>query len=942
MHKHRSPSRIAVLILISCYLFGCSQSSHVTSSNNSADPPASPPDAPSALTATAISSTQINLSWTESTGSTSVAAYDIERCAGAGCTNFAQIASATSTSYSDSGLIGSATYLYRVRATDAAGDSSAYSNVATASTPADSDSQPPTDPSSLTATAMSSAQIDLSWIASTDNVRVTAYYIERCNGSGCTSFTQVASAAGTSYSDSGLSGSTTYLYRVRATDAAGNLSGYSNVVSASTPSGADTQAPTAPSGLTAAVISSSQINLSWTASADNTGVTAYYIERCAGTGCVSFTQVASATTTSYGDSGLSGSTTYLYRVRATDAAGNLSPYSNVVTASTAANPDTQPPTAPSGLAATAISSTQINLSWTASTDNVGVTAYYIERCTGAGCASFTQVAAATATAFSNNGLSAATSYGYRIRATDAAGNLSGYSNIATVATPASVSVHTDVVTYKNDLARTGQNLTESALTTANVNASSFGLLRILSADGEVYAQPLYLAQLTVAGAVRNVVFIATEHDSAYAYDADTGVLLWQTTLLLGGETPSDIRGCDQIQPEIGVTATPVIDRTAGPNGVIYIVAMSKDSSGAYHQRLHALDVTTGHELFSGPREIQASYPTQSGTTYFDPSQYKERAALLLLNGEIYTTWASHCDDGPYSGWVIVYSQSSTLAQTRVLNLGPNSDGNGPGLWQGGGGPAVDQLGNIYIMDGNGAIETTLDANGFPSAQDFGNAFVKLSTAGGQLAVTDYFAPWNSVAENDADLDLGGSGPILLPDLADSSGNVKHLVLGASKDGNIYVVDRDAMSGFNPSRNYIWQELDGAVPNGMRTTGAYFNGNVYLADWSATLKAFSITNAKLSTSPTSATSVAFGYPGTSPVVSANGSASGIVWAIQNSSPAVLHAYDATNLATELYNSNQAAGGRDVFGPFVKMTPPTVADGKVFAASTTGVAVFGLLP
>ena len=603
-----------------------------------------------------------------------------------------------------------------------------------------------------------------------------------------------------------------------------------------------------------------------------------------------------------------------------------------------------PPTAPTGLSATNVTASSLTLNWTASTDSLGVTGYLIERCTGASCANFAQIATATATSFSNNALSGSTSYSYRVRATDAAGYLSGYSNIVTVTTLSSISVHTDVVTSKNDLARTGQNLTESVLTPANVNSSSFGLLRKLPADGAVYAQPLYLAQLLIGGVLHNVVFIVTEQDSAYAYDADSGAQLWHTNLALNGETPSapPPPGCGQIHP-MGATATPVIDRTAGPAGVIYIEAMSTDGSGQYHQRLHALDVTTGSELFSGPREIQASYPNQSGTTNFDPAQYKDRAALLLLNGEIYTTWASHCDNQPYSGWIIAYSQSSTLAQTRVLNIGPNSNGNGPGIWDGGGGPAADSAGNVYIMAGNGAFEPTLDANGFPNAQDFGNSFLKISTASGPFVVADYFAAWNAVAESAADLDLGSSGPILLPDLTDASGTVRHLALGAGKDGNIYVVNRDSMSKFSPSGNDIWQELDGVVPNGVKTTGAYFNGNVYFADFDAHLKAFSITNAKLSVLPTSVSPNSFSYPGTAPAVSANGSVAGIVWAIEDdNAAAVLHAFDATNLATEFYNSNQAAGGRDAPGAYVKMTVPTVADGKVFVGTATGVAVLGLLP
>ncbi|MDE2138817.1 MAG: pyrrolo-quinoline quinone, partial [Gammaproteobacteria bacterium] len=215
--------------------------------------------------------------------------------------------------------------------------------------------------------------------------------------------------------------------------------------------------------------------------------------------------------------------------------------------------------------------------------------------------------------------------------------------------------HTDVTTYKNDLARTGQNLTESSLTLANVKAATFGLLRKLATDGKVDAQPLYLSALNVGGAAHNVAFVATENATVYAFDTDSGAVLWQKSLLASGEAPSDDRGCTQVTPTIGITATPVIDRGAGAHGIIYLVAMSLASmqgSTVYHQRLHALDVTTGAELSGGPMEIAALYPAAGGgSNTFDPSAYEERSALLLANGTLYTAWTSHCDNAPYTGWV---------------------------------------------------------------------------------------------------------------------------------------------------------------------------------------------------------------------------------------------------------------------------------------------------
>ncbi len=529
---------------------------------------------------------------------------------------------------------------------------------------------------------------------------------------------------------------------------------------------------------------------------------------------------------------------------------------------------------------------------------------------------------------------------FQVVVSNSAGSVTSGSAKLTVATGTPMTRGVDVTTYKHDLNRSGQNLSESTLTLANVASSSFGLLRLLPVDGRVDAQPLYLSALSAAGGTFNTVFVATEHDSVYAFDSDSGAVLWRVSLLGTGEMPSDNRGCSQVTPEIGITATPVIDRAAGAHGTIYVVAMSIDASSNYHQRLHALDVATGAELLSGPIEISASFPTTgTATSSFDAKSYEERAALLLANGTIYTSWTSHCDIAPYGGWIISYAQS-TLTRNGALNIAANSS-SGPAIWMAGGGPAVDAAGNIYVLSANGAFETTMDAKGFPSRQDFGNSFLKMSSASAGLSVQDYFAMSNEVAESNADQDLGSGGGMLLPDLMDSTNTVRHLMVGAGKDGNIYVVDRDSMGKFNAGTNQNYQTLNGALPGGIWSTPAYFNGAVYYGDVSGTLKAFTISSAKLTAAPQSQSSTQFTYPGTAPSVSANGSANGIVWAHENTSPAVLHAYDAANLAHELYNSSQAAANRDQFGAGNKYITPTVADGKVFVGTTNAVAIFGLL-
>ncbi|HMD97762.1 MAG TPA: MBG domain-containing protein [Terriglobia bacterium] len=502
----------------------------------------------------------------------------------------------------------------------------------------------------------------------------------------------------------------------------------------------------------------------------------------------------------------------------------------------------------------------------------------------------------------------------------------------------------DVLTYHNDNARSGLNPAESILTPANVNSTQFGLLFTVSVDGLVDAQPLYASGVVLPNqAVHDVLIVATEHDSVFAFDAVDGALLWQASAVSAGETTSDNRGCSFITPEIGITSTPVIDRSSGPHGTVYVVAMSKDASGNYHQRLHALDLTTGSEEFGGPMEIQAQYPgtganSSNGYVIFDPAQYMERPGLLLLNGVIYTAWSSHCDFPPYTGWLIGYDEH-TLAQTTVLNITPN--GSEGAIWQSGGGLAADSDGYIYFLDANGTFDTTLNAQGFPSQGDYANAFMKLSTAGGGLSVADYFTMWNTVYESDIDQDLGSGGAMVLPDMIDAQGNTRQLAVGAGKDGNIYLVDRNNMGKFNPNSDNIYQELDGAFSSGEWGSPAYFNGTLYYGGIFNYLRAFQFSSARLS-SPTSWSAVVFTYPGATPSVSANGTQNGIVWATENTSPAVLHAYDPTNLANELYNTNQAPNQRDQFGNGNKFIAPMISHGRVYVGTTTGVGVFGLLP
>jgi PQQ enzyme repeat len=505
---------------------------------------------------------------------------------------------------------------------------------------------------------------------------------------------------------------------------------------------------------------------------------------------------------------------------------------------------------------------------------------------------------------------------------------------------------TDVVTFHNDTARTGQNTTETLLTPVNVNSTQFGRLGVYSTDGLVDVQPLYVGSVAVPHSGKhNLLIVATEHGSVYAFDADTGATIWRSSTLGPGETPSDDLQCGAVTPEIGVTATPVIDRWRGANGAVYLVAMTEDLAGNYHQRVHALDLAQGTELFGGPNEIRATYPgtgdNSDGTNViFDPAQYFERAGLLLLNDVIYMSWASHCDVRPYTGWIMGYS-ASTLAQVSVLNITPNA-GQGA-IWMSAGGLAADNVGNVFFAQGNGYFDPTLNAAGFPNDGDYGNAFMKLSTIGG-LSVADYFEMDAEKAENAADIDLGAGGVLLLPDLKNGSGQTLHLATSAGKDGNLYVLNRDALGKTSPDDQNLYQKLGGVLPGGIWSTPAYFNNTIYYGPVFSPIRALSIGDAKLSPNPVAQTPNAFGYPGATPSISANGTSNGIVWAVETvsiTSAAVLHAYDAASL-NELYNSNQASGGRDLFGNGNKFVTPTVANGKVFVGTPNGVAVFGLLP
>ena len=524
-----------------------------------------------------------------------------------------------------------------------------------------------------------------------------------------------------------------------------------------------------------------------------------------------------------------------------------------------------------------------------------------------------------------------------------------------LATALGSSAQVNVLTYHNDFARTGQNTNETVLTPANVNVNSFGRLFGYPVDGFIYAQPLYVSGLSIPGqGTHNAVFVATQHNSVYAFDADSnagaaGGLLWQINLGSSAATPNNDFGnrygaYHDINPEVGITSTPVIDLASG---TIYVDAFTHEGS-AYFHRIHALRITDGTEQPYSPVVVSASVAgvgvdSTNGVLNFRAIQHLQRPALTLAGGKLYIAYSGFADTDPYHGWVIGFDASNLKPLTNyVFNTTPNStiasDGSNAGeggIWMSGNGLAVDANTNLYFEIGNGSFTASLSGG-----TDYGDSFVKLSTAGSLKAV-DYFTPYNQASLAINDTDLGSGGALLLPDSVGSAAH-PHLLVGCGKEGKIYLLDRDNLGHFNAANDsQIVQELPGAV-GGTWSSGAYFNNLIYYQGSGDVLKSFRISNGLLTTTPVSQSSTSFGWPGATPALSANGTNNAVAWVIQSDGypggPSILHAYNAYNLAQELYNTMQAST-RDGLAGAVKFTVPTIANGKVYVGTQKSLAVFG---
>ncbi len=500
----------------------------------------------------------------------------------------------------------------------------------------------------------------------------------------------------------------------------------------------------------------------------------------------------------------------------------------------------------------------------------------------------------------------------------------------------------DVPTYHNDNARTGQNLNETVLTTGNVNESKFGKIFTVSVDGYVYAQPLVLSNLSLPKlGTHNVLFVATEHDSLYAFDADSGQVLWHTTFINAKKgittVPDSDTSCESISPEVGITGTPAIDTATN---TMYVVVFTKEN-GSFVQRLHAISVITGLDVSGSPAVIQATAQgsgagSQNGKISFNSLEELQRISLLVQNGVVEIGWASYCDDPPFHGWMMSYQETS-LQQVGVWNTTPNgSDG---GLWASGAGMAGDTEFNTFVATGNG----TFDVN--QKGIDYGDSIVRLAP-GNLSQVADYFTPYNQNTMRLRDYDLGSGEALVLPD--QTGGPHVHLLVQAGKSESIYLVDRDNMGGYNPKNNNQIVQYLPTVVGRIFGMPAWWNNSVYFSGAGDVVRqfAFNTTSGLLSSTAVSQSPTAIKYPGATPSISANGNSNGIVWVVDTSAykskgPAILHAYNAANLKSELYNTSQNAQ-RDDPGPAVKFMVPTIANGKVYVGSYHRVSVFGLLP
>jgi fibronectin type 3 domain-containing protein len=883
------------------------------------------PVTPTGLVAIATSNTNVHLSWTDTGPTTSGAVvYRIYRDG-----VLPALDTATAPAYDDT-VAQASTHSYTVQAFDPAGHSSAQSAAAAVTTPG------PTVPGAVTALAAGNTRIAVSWSASSDTLPITSYLVSRDG-------VQVGTVTvGTAYTDATVAQASIHSYTVVANDGL-----YRSAPSA--PATAQTPGPTAPV-VTLGTVATGSVTLNWTASADTLGTPLYRILRGDPGGAT--TTLAAAAASPYTDSSFTLPGTYAYTVVAYDSAGYTAASNRVSTpVFVAAGPALS--VSPAQVALTAGQSQRFTAS-AAGGAPTGTVTFSVDDITGGNT---------TVGTIDSTGL-------YSAPATPGKHAISASTAVNAAGAPASafVSDLKTVATYHYDSARTGQNLAEYALTPATLTAGGrFGKLFSCAVDGDVYAQPLYVAQLTmVDGLKHNVVFVATMHDSVYAFDADAGTApcspLWVKKYATNGPSVqpvpvADTPGCSDIHTEYGITGTPVIDTTAG---LIYFVTKTKEG-GHYYQRLHALDISSGNEPVPATEIKPAS---------FDPLWQNQRAGLALANGRVYVSWAAHCDLSSWHGWMMAFD-ATTRAQVATFNSTPA--GSAGGIWMAGGAPAVDAAGNLYVTTGNGSFDySSAVVPPLAASADYGESYLKLDP---NLTVADFYTPGDNVAWTSADLDLSSSAVTVLPDLGGGGAHTQ-LIAGSDKQRHLWLLDRQAvpsgstaMGGFDPAdaQVYRYVNLPNPLPAGASScssqevfgTPTYYTARATLY---VTVDTGGILAVPLATvtgaanfatiAPAATSTDIYGFPSPTSVISAAGAGDtgGVLWALDNSSygggdcntvlgPAVLRAYDAATLA-RLYSSDQLAA--DQAGNAIKFQQPVVANGHVYVAGAGTLTVYGLLP
>jgi chitodextrinase len=916
-----------------------------------------PPTAPTGLAASAASNGQINLSWTASSDNVGVTNYLIERCQGASCASFAQIGTFATTTYNNTGLTASTSYSYRVRATDAAGNLSPYSNTATATTSS----------AGMIGNVQSAAQDP----ASANTVSVT--------------YTAAQTAGDLNVVVVGWNNSTSSVTSV--TDSRGNT--YLVAVGPTTSAGNATQVIYYAQNIAAAAASANTVTVSFNTTVNYPDVRVLEYSGISASSALDVGVGASGNGTSLSSGSATTSNATDVLVGASYIGAGFVAAGAGYTARLVTNPDDDlvEDRVVSVTGSYSAGSTQSSSSWwvmqmaafrtangssypTITPNNAALTLLQTQQFTTDAPGGTTLNWSVDGVSAGNSTVGTVSSSGLYTPPASAGTHTVSAVNPAnpafTVSAAVAVTDLTAITTYHNDVARTGQNLHEYALTPTTVSSGSFGKSWSCPLDGTVYAQPLYVANLSIGGGTHNVLFVVTMHDTIYAFDADNPgcVTYWQKSFINPGSGITTISsadaGCLDILGEFGITGTPVIDPVAK---TIYLVTNTTEN-GSYFQRLHALNIATGTERANSPAVITATVSgtgDQGTTVSFNPLFQNQRPGLALSGGGVIIGWSAHCDNTswPWHGWIMRYDATS-LGQTAVFNDTPN--GSYGGIWMAGEAPALDSSGNMFFSTGNGTFDdTTSTLPPLSPNNDFGESFMNLSPS--TLAVQDFYTPSQNASWTSGDLDIASAGLTVLPDGVGPTAHPNVLV-GSDKQGHLWMIDRNNMSGFLSGADNTVQYLTlpytvNCTPNCVFSSPAYWSGTVYIGiNWgplmalqlsSGLIPHQPVKNAQIA-APASQSAEIYGYPAPTPVISASPSGGGaIVWVLDNNAsgtdngaaalgPTILRAYDATNLGTTLYSSDSVPA--DTAGNAAKFTVPVVANGHVYVAGAGALTVYGL--